>query len=150
MIFLNLKPEWLAEHNGEKEKLFTLELLAAYGIDPRRVVIEVTEESCHQPLALEKTLAVFRQAGCRVAIDDAGTAYSNLDRIGRVAPEVIKFDCRPFHSSPYGQEVTMSLGRAGRKARGSFACGMRGGGRVAKVWAQGWRNLRPRILLRSG
>lgn len=111
MIFLNLKPEWLAQHNGEKEKLFTLELLAAYGIDPRRVVIEVTEESCRQTLAMEKTLAVFREAGCHVAIDDAGAAYSNLDRIGLLAPEIIKLDCRPFHSSPYGREVVISLGR---------------------------------------
>ncbi|WP_334110192.1 EAL domain-containing protein [Thermodesulfitimonas autotrophica] len=85
--------------------------MAAYGIDPRRVVIEVTEESCRQTLAAEKTLVVFREAGCHIAIDDAGTAYSNLDRISLLAPEIIKLDCRPFHSSPYGREVVVSLGR---------------------------------------
>ncbi|MGQ9513279.1 EAL domain-containing protein [Thermodesulfitimonas sp.] len=144
-IFLNLKPEWLAQHNGEKEKLFTLESLATYGIDPQRVVIEITEESCYQPLALEKTLAVFREAGCRIAIDDVGTAYSNLDRIGRVAPEVIKFDCRPFHSSPYGQEVMMSLGRLAEKLGALLLVECVEEEEWLKFGLKAWCDLRPRL-----
>lgn len=61
--------------------------------DLRRVVLEVTEHAavgCYQELTL--ALAPYRQAGLRLAIDDAGAGYSSFQHILRLAPDIIKLD----------------------------------------------------------
>jgi EAL domain-containing protein (putative c-di-GMP-specific phosphodiesterase class I) len=62
-------------------------------VDPRRVVVEVTE---HAPVddyvALRDTLDALRAAGLRLAIDDAGAGYASLRHIVRLDPDLIKID----------------------------------------------------------
>ena len=63
------------------------------GIDPKRIVIEITE---HTPIPdYEPLLAVLRplrDTGMRVAIDDAGAGYSSLRHVLKLAPDIIKLD----------------------------------------------------------
>lgn len=63
------------------------------GIDPRRVVIEITE---HVPIAdyeaLLNVLKPLRDTGMRVAIDDAGAGFSSLRHVLMLTPEIIKLD----------------------------------------------------------
>jgi EAL domain-containing protein (putative c-di-GMP-specific phosphodiesterase class I) len=62
-------------------------------IDPERLVIEITE---HAPIEdygrVETALRLVRQAGVRIAIDDAGAGYSSLLHVLRLQPDIIKFD----------------------------------------------------------
>jgi EAL domain-containing protein (putative c-di-GMP-specific phosphodiesterase class I) len=66
---------------------------ALSGIDPKRVVIEITE---HTPIPdyepLLAALKPLREAGMRVAIDDAGAGYSSLRHVLKLSPDIIKLD----------------------------------------------------------
>lgn len=63
------------------------------GIDPRRIVIEITE---HTPIPdyepLLAALRPLRKAGMRIAIDDAGAGYSSLRHVLKLSPDIIKLD----------------------------------------------------------
>jgi len=61
--------------------------------DGARLVLEVTEhQQIADPHRLGEILARVRAAGVRVAVDDAGSGYSGLQRILTLNPEVIKLD----------------------------------------------------------
>ena len=51
MLFVNLKPSWIQRMYRETGELYTLQLLDRYGIDPAKVVIEITEEAYSGPMA---------------------------------------------------------------------------------------------------
>jgi EAL domain-containing protein (putative c-di-GMP-specific phosphodiesterase class I)/DNA-binding NarL/FixJ family response regulator len=59
----------------------------------RRLVLEVTE---HAEVADYDTLVTrlhdLREAGCRIAVDDAGAGYASLRHILRLRPDYIKLD----------------------------------------------------------
>ncbi len=63
------------------------------GLDPRRLIIEITE-SVTLVDADESRLAVERLAalGVRVALDDFGTGYSSLSYLTDLQPSIIKID----------------------------------------------------------
>ena len=62
-------------------------------VEPARLVIEITE---HAPIddyaPVEAALRSIRQAGVRIAIDDAGAGYASLSHVLRLQPDIIKFD----------------------------------------------------------
>jgi EAL domain-containing protein (putative c-di-GMP-specific phosphodiesterase class I) len=68
------------------------------GAHGHRLVLELTE---HQQIAdQEHLLAVLsrvREAGVRIAVDDAGSGYAGLERILSLAPEVLKLDRTLVH-----------------------------------------------------
>jgi EAL domain-containing protein (putative c-di-GMP-specific phosphodiesterase class I)/putative methionine-R-sulfoxide reductase with GAF domain len=57
----------------------------------RAVTVELTE---HEPFPLDLTAALqpLRDAGIRIAVDDAGAGYSSFLQILRLQPDVIKID----------------------------------------------------------
>ena len=70
-----------------------LQSLVETGLDPRRLVLEVTESSvAGQDPAVAATLTRLRQRGVRVAIDDFGTGYSSLSQLGRLPVDILKID----------------------------------------------------------
>jgi len=92
-LFLNLKPSWIYRHHKETGELHTLRLLNRYGLDPSRICIEITEEEFRGPTAeLSKVIDVYRARGCRIAIDDVGSGFSNFDRIAQLQPNLLKVD----------------------------------------------------------
>lgn len=64
---------------------------AAAGIDPRRVVVELTESALmtNEGLSLDALTAV-RSRGVRVALDDFGAGFSSLERLRRLPIDEIK------------------------------------------------------------
>lgn len=92
MLFINLKPSWIYRYEDIGE-LYTLSLLDKYGIDPRRIVIEITEESFLGSMERLRTVVdIYRARGCLVAIDDVGSGFSNMDRIAQIQPNLLKID----------------------------------------------------------
>ena len=70
-----------------------LQALADTGLDPRRLVLEVTESSvAGQDPDVATTLARLRGIGIRVAIDDFGTGYSSLSQLGNLPVDILKID----------------------------------------------------------
>ncbi len=69
------------------------EVLAATGIDPRRLEIEVTESVLMRDMrkAVE-VLGAFKQRGISVSIDDFGTGYSSLSTLKRFPVDTLKVD----------------------------------------------------------
>ncbi len=71
----------------------TRRLLDKYGLEPRDVVLEITERHSVKDFKLfHRTLAHYRDAGYCVAVDDVGTGYSGLVSIAEIRPDFIKID----------------------------------------------------------
>ncbi|KVC22591.1 EAL domain-containing protein [Burkholderia pseudomultivorans] len=57
-----------------------------------RLVIEITETGPLNPVAGRSFVSRFRQAGCRVAIDDFGVGFSALNNLVVGNPDIVKLD----------------------------------------------------------
>lgn len=68
------------------------DLVRFYGLSPRRVCVEILEDSCGDESVLRKTVAAYRRAGAAIAMDDFGLGRSNIDRIVALRPDVVKID----------------------------------------------------------
>ena len=90
-LFLNVTPQTLAK--GHRSGDFVLATLDRFGLDPSRVVIELTES---QPImdmsALAQAAEFFRSKGFAIALDDLGEGYSSLKLWDQLYPEFIKID----------------------------------------------------------
>jgi EAL domain-containing protein (putative c-di-GMP-specific phosphodiesterase class I) len=63
------------------------------GVDPARIVVEVTESSAMiDPDRAQEILWELHRGGLRIAIDDFGTGYSSLSRLRAVPIDVLKID----------------------------------------------------------
>ncbi len=78
-----------------------------------RVVTEITE---HQPVdsyeELRSACKVLRDAGARIAIDDAGAGYASLHHILMLTPDIIKIDMsltRDIDNDPVKRALCVSL-----------------------------------------
>jgi EAL domain-containing protein (putative c-di-GMP-specific phosphodiesterase class I) len=71
----------------------TLTLLRHRGIDPQRIVIELTEQSAIPDVAsFVPVIAALRDAGSQFALDDYGTANASMNLWVRLQPDVVKID----------------------------------------------------------
>ena len=89
-ISFNLSPRQLRQpHVGER----LLALLDGSGVDPRNVVVEITESTAMtDPDRTLRTLRDLHSRGLRLAIDDFGTGYSSLARLRDMPVEILKID----------------------------------------------------------
>ncbi|MGH8975205.1 MAG: EAL domain-containing protein [Acidimicrobiia bacterium] len=63
------------------------------GVPLDRLVVEVTEHAAVADYqALRHALAPLREGGLRLAIDDMGSGYANMQHVLRLAPDIIKLD----------------------------------------------------------
>jgi len=85
LLFLNVDPH---DFTDPEFTPATLEVS-----DPARVVIEITERTAIKDYPLFRDqLRVFREAGFRFAVDDAGSGYAGLGSIANLEPDFIKLD----------------------------------------------------------
>jgi EAL domain-containing protein (putative c-di-GMP-specific phosphodiesterase class I) len=88
MLWLNFEPavfDSLKHQNGN-----LMDQVLSLGIDPRRIVIEILESRVSDTQALIEFIEIYRDPGFLFAIDDWGTAYSNMERLDQIKPDVIK------------------------------------------------------------
>jgi diguanylate cyclase (GGDEF)-like protein len=79
-------------------------VLGRAGLDPRSLVVEVTESVFADPAAgAAKALAALRSMGARVALDDFGTGYCNIAYLRTLPVDIIKID-RSFISGDSGDD----------------------------------------------
>jgi diguanylate cyclase (GGDEF)-like protein len=84
--------------NVSLESLNTEEIMAVLPDDLRGIVLEITEHSdVELDPALHARLDALRARGARIAVDDWGRGYANLDRLLRLRPEVVKLDMSLVH-----------------------------------------------------
>jgi len=85
-VSVNVSPDTLLDPR-------LLELLRSSSIGPKRVVVEITEHAAITDY-VEVIPAVdeLREAGVRIAVDDAGAGYASFRHILRLRPSKIKLD----------------------------------------------------------
>lgn len=99
-LSLNISPRWISRLRPE-QPLPSLKQLERSGIDPRRIVFEITELGGASQ-RLPGVVARYREAGARIAIDDFGAGYSQLDRVLALQPDILKLDMRLFQEAARG------------------------------------------------
>jgi EAL domain-containing protein (putative c-di-GMP-specific phosphodiesterase class I) len=68
-------------------------LLRGSGVPTDRIVVEVTEHArVTDYLEAQRVLGSLRNAGIRVAVDDAGAGYASFRHILQLRPDIIKMD----------------------------------------------------------
>lgn len=92
-IFVNFDPSLFTERAVSERVLRDMRLvLHEAGIDPRRVVCELTEQKTTSQEALYTFVEALRANGLRVAVDDYGSEESDIRRVRELRPDVVKFD----------------------------------------------------------
>jgi diguanylate cyclase (GGDEF)-like protein len=90
-LFLNVSPEILLQPRARHGE--TLGYIHEVGINPERVIIELTE---NQPTydydLLREAVMHYRGMGFQIAIDDLGEGFSSLRLWSELRPEYVKID----------------------------------------------------------
>jgi EAL domain-containing protein (putative c-di-GMP-specific phosphodiesterase class I) len=107
-LFLNITPEVIS--HGHRYGSFFSQLLQDAAISPSQVVVEVLENRVGDEVQLSDSVDYYREIGCLIAIDDFGAGHSNIDRVLRLEPEIVKLDRSLLaNTSPKAQRVLANL-----------------------------------------
>lgn len=106
-VNVNVSPEQLLEPTFHQE---VVEALAASGLKPERLEVEVTEsiflrDASVARNALEQVMAL----GCSVALDDFGTGYSSLGYIRKLRFSTIKVDRTFVQGAAQGSKESLAI-----------------------------------------
>ncbi len=94
-IFVNFDPSVFTERAVADSALRDMrQVLHEAGIDPRRVVCEVTEQKSGSQEALFGFVAALKANAFRIAVDDYGAEDSDMSRITDLKPDIVKFDAK--------------------------------------------------------
>ncbi len=142
LLFLNMEPH--SVHDPALRSNAFLEQLSRAGLDPRRVVFELTEHSAVKDFkAIRETIDEFREVGYRLAMDDVGSGYSGLQAIAEIAPDFLKIDMslvRDLHINPIKRELIATIRRFTDTTGGTLiAEGVENGDELAALTAIGVR-----------
>ena len=86
--------------------------MRAGGVDPERIVVEITESTAMaDPDRTQKILSELHAWGFTLALDDFGTGYSSLARLKHMPVDVLKID-RAFVHDVHNDLSQASMVRA--------------------------------------
>jgi diguanylate cyclase (GGDEF)-like protein/PAS domain S-box-containing protein len=68
------------------------EALEASGLEPCRLVLEITESVLVDTADAEARLALLKEHGVKIALDDFGTGYGSLAYLQRLPVDIVKID----------------------------------------------------------
>lgn len=85
--------------------------LRHYGIDPKLLIIELTESMFVESVEARKVVARIRELGIRIHIDDFGTGYSSLNCLNLYPADGLKID-RSFITQQSGSKNPPAVLRA--------------------------------------
>lgn len=110
-LFLNVSPDALTNPSFKNGQ--TLGYLENFGIDPQRIIIEITE---NQPTfdfdGMRNALLHYRNMGFKIAIDDLGEGFSSLRLWSELRPEFVKIDMhfvQGINADPLKQQFIRSI-----------------------------------------
>lgn len=94
-VFVNFDPSVFSDRELTEAALRDMKLvLHESGIEPERVVCELTEQRSASETTLFGFVQALREHGFRIAVDDYGSEDSDIHRIERLKPDIVKFDAR--------------------------------------------------------
>lgn len=109
---LSLNTDTALIFEGERGAQRVAEEAAEAGVDPKHVALEILEYALTDSMQLEAFCKRARKLGFLLALDDVGTGHSNLERIPRLEPDILKIDRILVHGmseSYHRREVFRSL-----------------------------------------
>ena len=71
--------------------------LRASGVDPRQLVLEITETALIDDSLALANLETLRRAGVSISIDDFGSGYNSIARLEQLPVDIVKIDSRFLH-----------------------------------------------------
>ncbi|MEO8540606.1 MAG: bifunctional diguanylate cyclase/phosphodiesterase [bacterium] len=89
-LFINLSPYSLT-HQSFSASALVQEIIAA-GIEPARVVFEITEKSQIGTESIAEAVSLLRAEGLSVALDDVGAGNNGLEMLRKVPFDFVKID----------------------------------------------------------
>ena len=90
LLFLNLTPQTLVHDLLTGATL--LEAVISAGLQPSRVVLEITERSIVELEEVVQKVKFLRSIGFQVALDDAGAGNAGLEMLSQLAVDFVKID----------------------------------------------------------
>ena len=90
LLFANISTGVLRQLVEPDENLHRL--AASCGLSPDRIVIEIPEDQPCDDEGFSESLDQLKRDGFRVAIGDFGTGLSNVDRVFKCSPAIVKMD----------------------------------------------------------
>ena len=110
-LFLNVEPETF--HDPELQSESFLEAIQQAGLQPSRVVFELTERAAVRDfVAMRRILARLRGLGFPLALDDVGSGYAGLQTIAEIQPDYLKIDMaivRNLHRHAVRRELIRAI-----------------------------------------
>ncbi len=98
LLSLNISPRTVEA--PEFSAAWIAAILDAHRVDPRRVVLELTERQAVEDVGrLRQGLAAVRRIGIRVAADDVGAGNAGLRLLSQLDFDVVKVDLSLIHGS---------------------------------------------------
>ncbi|MCK9395760.1 MAG: EAL domain-containing protein [Methylobacter sp.] len=99
-LTINISAAWI-DKIADLNALPTLQMLDEFNIDRSRIIIEITESKGDLDKLVE-IAAVYRRHGMKIAIDDFGAGFSQLERVMAIQPDIIKLDMQLFQNATRG------------------------------------------------
>ncbi|MGZ5027913.1 MAG: EAL domain-containing protein [Methylobacter sp.] len=122
-LTINISAAWI-DHLANFNSLPTLLMLDEFNVDRSRVIIEITESKGD----LDKLVAIaqlYRQHGLKIAIDDFGAGFSQLERVMAIQPDIIKLDMQLFQNAAKGgiaSDVVHLISRLAKRTGCRIVC----------------------------
>ena len=90
LLFMNVSPQTLDHQVLQGTTL--LEEVAAAGLAPEQVVLEITERSISRINVVIREVARLREMGFRIALDDTGAGNAGLEMLSSLPVDYVKID----------------------------------------------------------
>ncbi|WP_027209755.1 bifunctional diguanylate cyclase/phosphodiesterase [Burkholderia sp. WSM2232] len=98
-LFLNILPAtFVAE--GYADELAGI--VQRVGLAPEQLVLEILESHGGSVDDMSRAAALYREHGFVIAVDDFGAGQSNLDRLLRIRPDIVKLDGELIRATGHG------------------------------------------------
>lgn len=118
LLFINKDADLLMYDNAESFLAILFEFQEK-GINLNRIVLESTERTYNGDVEhLDHLLNYIRTYGIKIAIDNKGNERSHLDRIGQIAPNILKIDLNELRSTASAKvlhDILLSISLLARK-----------------------------------
>lgn len=100
-LFLNILPAtFVAEgYAGELAAI-----VRRVGMETGQVILEILESHGGSVDEMSRAAACYREQGFLIAVDDFGAGQSNLDRLLRIRPDIVKLDGELIRATSHGTE----------------------------------------------
>ncbi|MGZ8163630.1 MAG: EAL domain-containing protein [Methylobacter sp.] len=122
-LTLNISAAWI-DYVSDLNSLPTIQMIDELNIDRSRIIIEITESKGDLD-KLTEVVRIYRKHGLKVAIDDFGAGFSQLERVMAILPDIIKLDMQLFQKATKGgiaSDIVHLLTRLGKRTGCRIVC----------------------------